>query len=114
MLMKCKNIPISIQLDYLQWPPRRSIFITGDKGSVHCNLSSMEVVVNQRESQEIKTHTFPSFDRNDLFLDEMKNFLAFVNGEENAAVSLKEGVVSLRVALAAKESMTTGKVFKFS
>ena len=114
VLMKFKNIPISIQLGYLQWPPRRSIFITGDKGSVHCNLSSMEVVVNQRESQEIKTHTFPSFDRNDLFLDEMKNFLAFVNGEENAAVSLKEGVVSLRVALAAKESMTTGKVFKFS
>ncbi len=114
VLMKCKNFPISIQLDYLQWPPRRDIFITGDKGSIHCNLSSMEVVVNHRESQEIKTHTFPNFDRNDLFLDEMKNFLAFVNGEEDAAVSLKEGVVSLRVALAAKESMITGKVFKFS
>ena len=59
-------------------------------------------------------HKFPNFNRNDLFLNELKNFLAFVNGEENAAVSLKEGVVSLRVALAAKESMTTGKVFKFS
>ncbi len=110
VLMKCKNIPVSIQLDYLQWPPRRDIFITGDKGSIHCNLSSMKVIVNQREGQEIKTHTFPNFDRNDLFLDEMKNFLAFIDGQEAPKVNLKEGITSLHIALAAKKSMETGVV----
>jgi predicted dehydrogenase len=110
VLMKCKDIPVSIQLDYLQWPPGRDIFITGDKGSIHCNLSSMEVVINKRESQDIKRHTFPDFDRNNLFLDEMKNFIAFVHGKENPKVNLKEGVASLQIALAAKKSMETGEV----
>ncbi|MDB4037931.1 Gfo/Idh/MocA family oxidoreductase [Candidatus Thioglobus sp.] len=106
VLMQCKNIPVSIQLDYLQWPPRRDIFITGDKGSIHCNLSSMELIVNQREEGTTKKHKFPKFNRNDLFLNEMKNFLAFVNGKEDPMVSLKEGIVSLDIALAAKESMS--------
>jgi len=114
ILMKCSNIPVSIQLDYLQWPPRRNIFITGDKGSIYCDLSSMEVTVNQREIQEVKTYAFQDFDRNNLFLDEMKNFLAFVNGKEGPKVSLKEGVSSLYVALAAKESMKMGVAQVFS
>jgi predicted dehydrogenase len=113
ILMNCKNTPVSIQLDYLQWPPRRDIFITGDKGSIHCDLSSMEVIVNQRETSEVETHTFPDFDRNNLFLDEIKNFLAFVNGREVPKVDLKEGLVSLKVALAAKKSMETGVVQNF-
>ena len=113
VLMKCKGIPINIQLDYLQWPPRRDIFITGDKGSIHCNLSSMEVVVNQREGQKIDTQTFPNFNRNDLFLDEVENFLAFVNGQEAPKVNLKEGVASLHIALAAKNSMESGVVQYF-
>ena len=111
VLMKCKNIPVSIQLNYLQWPPKRDIFITGDKGSIHCDLISMEVIVNQREGKKIKKHKFPNFNRNDLFLNELKNFLAFVNGKGDPMVSLKEGIISLDIALAAKESMDKGLSF---
>ena len=110
VLMKCKEYPVSIQLDYLQWPPKREIFITGDKGSIECNLSSMEIKVNQRESQNVRKYEFKKFNRNDLFLNEMRDFIEFVNGDKDPLVSLKDGASSLRLALAAKESIKTGAV----
>jgi predicted dehydrogenase len=118
ILMQCnnkgKNLPVTLHLDYLQWPPSRTISIVGDKGSIQCNLTTMEIVVNDRIKENVKRHTFPSFDRNQLFLDEMKNFLEFVTGKEDPAVDLKNGIVSLRVALAAKESMNSENIQNFS
>jgi predicted dehydrogenase len=114
VLMKCSDIPISIQLDYLQWPPRSEISITGDIGSIQCNLNTMEVVVNNRISKNTETYDFPGFNRNDLFLDEMKNFLAFTSGDEDPVVNFIDGASSLRVALAAKNSMISGNPIKLS
>jgi len=114
VLMECSGVPITIQLDYLRWPPRRTIDIVGDRGSIQCNLTTMEVIINNRVSDSVEKYDFPDFDRNNLFLDEMKNFLAFVAGDEEPVVSLKEGVVSLRVALAAKKSISTGESERLS
>jgi len=114
VLMQCGKIPISIQIDYLHWPPRREISITGDNGSIQCNLINMEVLVNNRITKNIEKHEFPNFNRNDLFLDEMKNFLAFSNGDEDPVVNFIDGASSLRVALAAKSSMISGNVIELS
>ena len=114
VLMQCDKIPVSIQLDYVQWPPRRKISITGDKGSIQCNLVTMEVVVNNRITEKIKTYNFPNFKRNDVFLDEMKNFLAFTTSDKNSVVDLIDGANSLRVALAVKSSMISGNSIKLS
>ena len=114
ILMQIKGIPVSIQLDYLQWPPRRMLSVTGDKGSIKCDLSTMELTVSNRITETVKKQNFPNFNRNDLFIDEMKNFLAFVNGDENPVVTLTDGATSLRIALAAKSSMINGNSKKMS
>ena len=44
----------------------------------------------------------------------MKNFLAFFEGDEEPFVSLRDGAASLRIALAAKSSMISGKSEKLS
>ena len=114
VIMQCNDIPISIQLDYLQWPPRREVSIIGGKGSIQCNLTTMEVVVNNRITKNIEKYDFPNFNRNDLFLDEMKNFLAFASGNESPAVNFFDGASSLRIALAVKSSMISGNSIKLS
>ena len=56
------------------------------------------------------TRPFHGFQRNQLFLDEMKHFLACVAGDEfsrwSRSATLRQ---SLRVALAARESLDTGR-----
>ena len=47
-------------------------------------------------------------DRNELFLEELRHFLACVAGREQPVVGVHEGAASLRIALAAKRSLQTG------
>lgn len=109
-----KNIPVSIHLDYLQWPPERSISIIGDLGTIYCNLSTSELIINQRSENKEDRHEFSSFDRNNLFKDEIANFLDFVSGKSDPVSDLQSGAASLKVALAAKKSMNMGNIQKLS
>lgn len=114
ILMKFNNngmpLPVSISIDYQQWPANRTISIVGDEGSIECDLTTMELVINDRIRNNIDRRSFSNFERNNCFLDEMSNFLAFVSGKEEPVSDLESGADSLRVALAATESMNSGKV----
>lgn len=46
------------------------------------------------------------FDRNRMFLDEMRHFLACLRGEERPLCTLEDGRAALEVALAARRAMT--------
>jgi predicted dehydrogenase len=107
-------LPVTISLDYLQWPSKRTINIVGDRGSIQCDLTKNEVIVNNRVNNHIEEHKFPDFDRNELFIREMNNFLAFVRGDEEPTIDLQSSVSSLRVALAARNSMNTEQNIELS
>ena len=49
------------------------------------------------------------YERNRMFLDEVRHFVACVEGNEQSRVPIADGVAVLRLALAVKESMKTGK-----
>lgn len=109
---KDKFLPVSINIDYLRWPPSRTITVIGDAGSIQCDLENMEFVINDRISNNIERKDFSVFSRNDCFVDEMSNFLAFTSRKEDIISDLQSGMESLTLALAAKESMNSGKVQK--
>ena len=44
------------------------------------------------------------------FLDELNSFLDSLQGKKTPLVNLREAAQSLRMALAAKESLATGKI----
>ena len=44
-------------------------------------------------------------ERNDLFLEELRHFLACLRGEARPLVSVQEGVQSLKIAMAAHQSL---------
>ena len=53
-----------------------------------------------------ETVSFPDFQRNQLFLDEVSHFLGCIARNETPLVSGAEGLCSLTVALAAKASLS--------
>jgi len=118
VLMQCKVqnnlLPVTVSLDYLQWPPKRTISIVGDRGTIQCDLTNMNVTVSDRVNNHIEEHKFPNFDRNELFMDEIRNFLAFVAGDEDPIVDLQSGASSLKVALAAHDSMKVAQNIQLS
>ena len=103
-------LPVSLHLDYVQHPPSRTCQVIGDSGKILVDLRALSVTVFDGNGQQVELTSYAGFERNQLFLDELKDFLECMQGGKNSLVSLEDGAQSLRMALAAKESMITGNI----
>jgi predicted dehydrogenase len=108
-----RSLPVHVQLDYLQHPPSRRCEVVGDDGKVSIDLIANETVLYAGRGAECERTKVENFERNQLFLDELKHFLKCVETRRQPIVTLHDGAASLRTALAAKESITTGQVVQF-
>ena len=115
ILMDCgtekEPIPVSIHLDYLQRPPVRTCTISGESGRILWDFHGQSVQVwsalskPTTDSKEPEIHRFDDFQRNQMFIDQFKHFLSAIQGKVEALVPLEEGLKSLDIALAVKQSM---------
>jgi len=123
-----QSVPVSLHVDYLQRPGCRSCDVIGDGGKVLVNLSALSVEVFDSEGKQVETSHYTDFQRNQMFLDELNGFLARVQGSHDpgkkltvpegqmqggmpgSLVSVQEASCSLRMALAARESLASGRV----
>jgi predicted dehydrogenase len=116
ILMECKGeagpIPISLHQDYIQNPSKRSCEIVGDAGKILVDIRALTVNVFDGQGNHIETGSYEGFQRNQLFLDELNCFLDCMQGHQTPLVNLRDGAQSLRMALAAKESLATGKAIE--
>jgi predicted dehydrogenase len=97
-----KPVAVHLHQDYLQRPANRRCEIIGDQGRIVADFAALRMISPAR------TEDFSGFDRNQLFLDQTKHFLACMAGAEFSKASLRDGIQSLRMALAAKESISSG------
>lgn len=113
MLLECRDgdfpFPVHVHLDYLQRPPQRLCQIVGDIGKVQYDYHANTVMHHSTEPRAETLYRFDSFDRNQMFLDELKHFLDCVKGEAAPIVNLREGSSSMRIAQSALESLETGR-----
>lgn len=103
-------LPVSIHLNYLQAPAERSISIVGDQGKITWSHQTGEVALHIRGEKAALVRDCSVKDRNQPFIEEMKQFLAVIEGKAKPAVGLHEGIASLEMALAARRSLETGEV----
>jgi hypothetical protein len=101
-----RDIPVHLHQDYIQRPPSRGLRIIGDEGKVEVDFRAMTLKLYQA-GELVRSEALPDFPRNQLFMDEMNHFLACTRGEEKPLVSVRDGAQSLRMAFAAKESLST-------
>ncbi len=64
------------------------------------------------EGNWITHHPPAGFERNVMFVEEMKHFIAVVQKKEQPVCTLEDGKRALQMALAALESARTGKLIK--
>jgi len=113
-LMECMldghPVPVNLHQDYIQRPLSRFCEVFGDAGKIRVDIRALTVDVFDGAGSQIEASSYKDFQRNQLFLDELKWFLEYLQGKKTPLVDLRTGVQSLRMALAAKESLETGKV----
>lgn len=97
------EFPVVLHQDYSQYPPRRKGRIVFENGRVEFDLLKPEVIIDAGDSHQVIN--YPEFKRNDMFLEEDRRFVEDWLERRKAFVSLEDGIASLRIGMAIKESM---------
>jgi predicted dehydrogenase len=114
ILMECivkgRKVPVHVHQDYIQRPPSRTCEVIGDAGKISVDFRALTVSVFDSLGNLADGNTFNDFQRNQLFLDELQHFLSCLRGRQTPQVTVRDAAQSLRMALASKYSMATGKI----
>jgi predicted dehydrogenase len=101
----------NVHLNYVQRPTRHDLEITGTEGTIRWDNADGSAHINKASVgrwETISVHS--SFERNTMFVSEIKNFLGVIRNEEKPICTLGDGIQALRLALAASSSAQDGKV----
>lgn len=113
----------SIHLDFNQQPPEHNFTIIGTKGTLKWNLAdgAARIYRASAESLELSSgmgikaggewETYPiaeSWERNVMFLQQMKHFVSVVRGEAEPSCTLEDGIRVMKLINAVHESQRTG------
>ena len=113
-----------LHVNYFQRPPVHRLEIVGTDGTLRwdnadgsLHLYKMPASFGSYSDQPpgpvMKTFSPPEgFERNQLFLAQTRHFIEIVRGEAEPVCRLEDGVMALRLALAAYESQKTGRIVK--
>jgi predicted dehydrogenase len=104
----------SLHLDYNQRPPMHYLEIIGTLGSLFWK-GDVVSLFDARANEIARTDfNLPlGFERNDLFLDEMRHFLAVAGGRASPVCSLADGIEALRLAYGARQSAHDRQLIDF-
>jgi predicted dehydrogenase len=103
----------SLHLDYYQKPPSHTMEITGTLGRITWDNSDGRARLFHDETETWQDVGLPeNFDRNDLFLAEMRHFLEITQKIAQPICSLADGEAALKICLAVHQSASSGQLIK--
>jgi predicted dehydrogenase len=95
-----------VHLDFVQQPRHHHLTIAGSDGSVAWNDHdhAARLYLNREGRWQIVPAP-AGYERNWMFLEEMRHFLACLRGDASVACTLADGIEALTIAIAAKQSL---------
>jgi predicted dehydrogenase len=101
----------SIHLDYNQQPPSHTFEVVGTKGSLQWNLADGATRIYRAEKKEWEVYPLPAgWERNVMFLEAMKHFVAVTRGEVISSCPLEDGMRVMQLIEAIKKSSAIGQI----
>lgn len=101
----------SLHLDFNQQPPAHHFEIIGTKGSLQWNLSDGATRIFRAGKNDWEVYPLSAgWERNVMFMEQMKHFIAVVHGEAKPICTLDDGVRVQRLVDAVQKSNAKGCV----
>jgi len=97
------KILCSMNLNFLERPKKRKIYLVGEKGSINVCLNSQKILIFKNNKTIVKRFIFK---KNDIFIKEIKFFLSKIKSKNNICSSLNlfNGIKTLRFAISLKNN----------
>lgn len=100
------SVPISLHLDFHQHHPTRFCFVAGSKGSAKWDAMNNKLIWHAAEEEE--EEILFSFERDQLFKDQIIHFLDCIENGAKPLVSLNDALQTLKLVEIARKSSSTG------
>lgn len=104
----CSGILGHVHLDCVQRTPQRGLELIGTEGTILLNFRDSTIQISRPSGRLPEVIEIPRPDPNQMYLDEMVDFLAAIDGGKQPRVPLDDGVAVLKIALAAHRAAETG------
>ena len=98
-----QGVTAKVDLDYLQKPAVHRLSIQGDAGNAKLDFHAGELIWTV-DGKETKNVVDSDYNRNDMFVAEMKHFLDCVADREATELPLEDGLASLRIVAMARHA----------
>ncbi len=100
----------AIHLDFAQQPPSHEVMIEGTSGSIRCDLLTGMVRSYKAGDSDWQTRPAPAgWERNSMFLDEMRHFVAVARGSAQPSCTLADGMRVMQMIEAVRKSSKSGR-----
>lgn len=96
--------PVHIHLDFLQKPSRIYTHVVCDQGVAHLDFISNNLSIDHNDGTHI-VYEYPKFQRNNMFSEEINDFLVACKTGTKSPIPIEEGIKVLDMCLAAKQSL---------
>ena len=108
MVLRYQNGAVgSVHLNYYQRPPLHTLEIACSQGSIRWDNADGNVHIYQAEQNLPAWETFAvpqGFERNWMFMDEMRHFIELAGGGAQPLCSLEDGIYTLKLVRAASQA----------
>ncbi len=99
----------SVHLDYIQRPHTNRMEIVGTEGTIYWDYLEGELKTYRAAGESWESYPLSEdFERNHLFMDQMRHFLAVTRGDDQPHCTLDDGIWAQELAAAAHESARLG------
>jgi len=99
---------VELHQDFVQRPAQRSVTVLGERGKLVWSLSGRWFEHCDVSGNVLERQSYAELPRNQAFLDELANFFGCVIRGEQCTPSVREGALSLEVAVALLASQAEG------
>ena len=100
----CSGAFGSIHLDYIRPVYDCSLEVVGDKGIIQWKFQNHQVHWYRADEKMWQSKQWNEYDINQMYRDEMENFLGILQGEKRVENDIHEGIKDLQIIIAAKKS----------
>jgi predicted dehydrogenase len=108
ILLSREGLTAQVHLDFLQRRASRGCKVIGATGTIHWDLIANRISLDGPKGEEV-LFSDTSFDRNDMYVEQLRGFIEVAAGRAEPRITLDDGLAVLDMIEAMRESAATGR-----
>ncbi|MCU1733989.1 MULTISPECIES: Gfo/Idh/MocA family protein [unclassified Pseudomonas] len=110
LLVRNDGLVANVHMDFLQRAPVRTCKVVGQSGTLVWDILNNRISLHSAKDQQSVLFDDPSYDRNNMYMDQLRHFAKVAMGVTRPAVGIADALETLHLIEAMKRSAAAGQV----